>query len=113
LQVLDSETILRIKDCKRHGFPICLEEAFSHIFREQQSELLINRYVEKLHLRLQNIESAEQIWKIYDLVLLEAAEELGKDVSQVIEFQSLKEMEKMKGCASCPLYRRQVETMAF
>jgi len=113
LQVLDSETIQRIKDCKRHGFPICLEEAFAHIFREEQSELLVSRYVEKLRLRLQNIESAEQIWKIYDLVLLELAKDLGKDVSQVIEFQTLKEMENMKGCVSCPLYRKQVEKMSF
>jgi hypothetical protein len=113
LQVLDSETIHRIKDCKRYGFPICLEEAFSQIFHEEQSELLVNRYVEKLRLRLHNVESAEQVWKVYDLVLLEMAKELGEDVSRVIEFQSLKEMEKMKGCTSCPLYRRHVENTGF
>jgi hypothetical protein len=100
--------VQRIRDCKRHGFPICLEEAFLRIFHEEQGEVLINRYIEKLRLRFQNVESAEEIWRIYDQVLLEVAKELGKDVSQVIVFQSLREMEMMKGCVSCPLYQREV-----
>ncbi|HYB04618.1 MAG TPA: hypothetical protein VED17_09150 [Nitrososphaerales archaeon] len=107
MQVLDPLTVQRIRDCKRHGFPICLEEAFLRIFHEERGQALLNRYVKKLSLRFQNVESAEEIWGIYDQVLVEVAKDLGKDVSQVIGFQSLREMEMMKGCVSCPLYQRE------
>ncbi len=106
MQTLDETTIQRIKDCKRHGFPICLEEAILRIFLEEQGELLINRYIEKLAIGSRPIESAELIWETYDQVLRELGKELGEDVSQVIEYQSIKEMEAMRGCLSCPLYRR-------
>jgi len=44
---------------------------------------------------------------IYDQILREIGRELGADVAQVIEFQSLKEMELMN-CMLCPLYRREM-----
>ena len=44
---------------------------------------------------------------IYDQVLRELARELGTEVSQVIEFQSLEEMQTM-GCMLCPLYQDEV-----
>lgn len=108
MYVLDEETISRIRDCKRHGFPICLEDSLSHIFRESHGERILERVINKLKLREQNITSAGQIWVIYNDVLAELARVLGKDVSEVIEFQSLKEMESMKGCMLCPLYQREV-----
>jgi len=47
-------------------------------------------------------------WEIHDEVCNELARVLGKDVSEVIEFQSLREMESMKRCTLCPLYQREV-----
>jgi hypothetical protein len=111
LQTLDETTVQRIKECKRHGFPICLEEALLHIFQEREAELLISRSTEKLKLGPKLIQSANQIFTIYDEMLLGFDEDLGKDVSQVVEFQSLKEMELMKGCMSCPLYQRRTNKM--
>jgi hypothetical protein len=107
LYVLDEATISRIKDCKRHGFPICLEEALYEIFKESAGEVLIERIVNRLGLKEQNITSSEVVWKIYDIVLTELTRDLGKDVSEVIEFQSIKEMESMVGCTHCPLYQRE------
>ncbi len=108
MQALDESTISRIKACKRHGFPICLEESIIQIFKESAGEKMIGRIVQRLSLTEQNITSAEQIWKIYDRVLNELAKDLGKDVSEVIAYQSLKEMESMKGCMLCPRHQREV-----
>lgn len=44
---------------------------------------------------------------IYDQILCDFAIEIGADVSQVIEFQALNEMESMN-CMLCPLYQREV-----
>ncbi len=107
LYVLDQATVSRIKDCKKHRFPICLEQSLSRIFRESAGEMLVERIVKRLDLTGQNITSAEQIWKMYDEILLELAKDLGTDVSEVIAFQCLKEMESM-GCTLCPLYQREV-----
>jgi hypothetical protein len=69
--------------------------------------MLIERILKRLDLSGLDITSAEQIWKIYDDVLRELSKDLGTDVSEVIAFQTLKEMESM-GCTSCPLYHREV-----
>ena len=69
--------------------------------------MLIQRIVKKIGLGEQNVTSAEQIWRFYDEILCELASDMGKDVSEVIRFQSLKEMESI-GCTSCPLYQREV-----
>jgi len=108
LYVLDDATVSRIKECKNHGFPICLQESFSEIFREASGQILIEQIVAKLPLREGSITSASQIWMIYDQVLEDLAKALGKDVSEVIRFQSLRKMESMKGCTLCPLYQREI-----
>ena len=108
MYVLDEVTVSRIKDCKTHGFPICLEESLSRIFKESVGEKLIEKMVTKLGLTELNITSARQIWEIYAEIIEELAGVLGKDVSEVIRFQSLKEMELMKGCTLCPLYQREI-----
>jgi len=68
----------------------------------------MERIAKRLNLRELQFTSANKLWEIYDKAIQEFAKELGKDVSQVIEFQSLKEMESMKGCKLCPLYQRKV-----
>jgi len=108
LYELDQETVSRIKDCKRHGFPICLEESLAVIFKESAGEAVIERVIKRLGLREQYVDSAKQVWEIYDKVLKELAEELGEDVSQVIEYQSVRKMESKSGCIGCPLYQREV-----
>jgi len=55
-----------------------MEGAILHIFHEDRGEVLVNRYMEKLNIRFQNIESAQQIRDIFDQVLFEIAEELGR-----------------------------------
>jgi hypothetical protein len=99
--------VLRIKECKTHGFPICLEATLSRIFKEGAGEQLIGRIVDRLDLRNQRITSSEQVWKIYENVLLALSKTLGEDVARVIQFESGREMEAM-GCSNCPLYRRAI-----
>lgn len=105
---LDQETITRIKDCKLHGFPICLEVALSFIFKESAGEAILEKVIGKLGLREQDVDSAAQVWETYDAVLKELTKMLGQDVSRIVEFQSLREMESMSGCVNCPLHRRVV-----
>ena len=106
--MLNQETVDRIKDCKRHGFPICLEKALDTIFKEPASETITERIVTKLALREEYITSASQIWDIYDRVLREIEVELGEGVARVAEAQSVSEMEIQSGCNHCPLYQKQI-----
>jgi hypothetical protein len=106
--VLDEVTISRIKNCKRHAFPICLEESLAEILKGPSGEVLLERIVIKLGVGERKITSAEQIWVIYGQVLDELATLLGKDVSEVLRFQSVKKMEMMQGCMYCPLYQREI-----
>jgi len=107
LYVLEQETVGRIKECKRQGFPVCLDKALSHIFKEPSTEMLMGKITRALNLGQHDITSALELWDIYDAALDELARVLGKDVSQVIEFQSVLEMESMIGCTNCPLYKRE------
>lgn len=105
--LLDRATLDRIKACKNEGFPICLKDAVVQIFGEQVASVLLEKVEIKLGLGDgQTITSSQEIWKIYEETLEELGKGLGKDVSHVISFQSLKEMEAM-GCVSCPLYQRE------
>ena len=68
----------------------------------------MEKIIEKLELgEMHGPITSEQIWAIYYQVVRELARELATDVSQVVEFQALDEMEFM-GCMSCPLYQHQV-----
>ncbi len=79
------------------------------IFSRNHTERgFLESIMNRLHLRQQYVTSANQVWKVYDDVLTELARVLGKDVSEVIEFQSIREMESMKGCTLCPLYQREI-----
>jgi hypothetical protein len=102
----------RIRECRREGFPQCLEVSLFRIFRQCSEDASVERIAHSLH----TVEkgktpvracSASQVWMIYDQVLRDIARELGADVAQVAEFQSLKEMESMN-CMLCPLYRREM-----
>jgi len=86
---------------------MCLEATLSRIFKEAAGEQLILRIVDRLDLRNQRITSSEQVWKIYEDVLLELSKSLGEDVAKVIWFQNIQEMQAM-GCSNCPLYRRAI-----
>ena len=102
----------RIRECKREGFPQCLEVSLLRIFRQCSEDAAVERISQRLHsLGKGNPPvgacSASQVWMIYDQILREIGRELGADVAQVIEFQSLKEMELMN-CMLCPLYRREM-----
>ncbi len=108
MEILDEATISKIKNCKRSGFPICLEKALSRMFRDSELEKLTERILGNPELREEMLSSAEQLWEIYDRMLEEFTRELGGDVSAVIEFQSFKEMQSM-GCSMCPLYQREAE----
>jgi len=109
MSILNEGTLGRIQDCKTPGFPQCLEASLFKIFRFSEQQGLIENLVKKLELEQRGDQRSteEQIWTLYDQVLRELGRELGPDVSQVIEFQSLVEMETM-GCMLCPLYQGEV-----
>lgn len=107
LRQLDEETISRIKDCKRRGFPICLEESFLVIFKDTAGKAIVERIIKRLGLSYHDVDSGRQVWETYDLVLKEISIEMGEDLSKVLEYQSIREMESMPGCTGCPLYRRE------
>ncbi len=101
--------ITRLEECKRKGFPICLKASLFRIFNESSGQFLLDGI-------LNNIDSeksehhpltARQVWMIYDQIICDFAIETGTEVSQVIEFQALNEMETMN-CLLCPLYQREV-----
>lgn len=106
VEVLDELTVSRIKGCKDRGFPVCLEKSVIQIFKDPVGQKILHKLVLKLNLSQHNLTCAGQIWAIYERVLNEVANELGKDVAEIVKFQSVKEMEAMKGCMMCPLYQR-------
>jgi len=106
---LDQETIDRIKDCKRHGFPICMEEALLRIFKQPMAERLMEKTVLRSTLTVENLTCAPQLWEIYDEMFDGIANQLGNDVAEIVLCESLREMESKDGCVHCPLYKREVE----
>jgi hypothetical protein len=55
------------------------------------------------------ISSPKDIWKLYGKYIAGLANSLGNDVAQVIEFESLNQMESML-CTRCPLYVIELKT---
>ncbi len=78
----DEPSMSRIGECKREGFPRCLEVSLLRIFGQCSEDAL----VEKITHRLRTLGkgntpvgacSANQVWMIYDQVLREIGRELG------------------------------------
>ena len=87
---------------------MCLNETLLKIFGESGKES-IGRIIAAETLQETSISSQKDIWKLYDEFLARTASRFGIDVSQVIRFESLKEMELMF-CTKCPLYGRKSGT---
>jgi len=105
----DAPASSRLNDCKREGFPLCLKASLFRIFNESSGQFLLDRILSNTHRRKKEHHpvTSRVVWMNYDYVMCDFAVEIGVDVSQVIEFQVLNEMESMN-CLLCPLYQREV-----
>lgn len=102
---LDHKTIEKFKACKEAKFPICLDHAVNEIFGDKELMLSL---AEKAGFEKKDIMSAEDVWNLYLKLGDSWAKTLGKSVTAVIEYESLKEMEKI-GCTKCPLYEIELD----
>ncbi len=102
----------RLNECKKEGFPLCLKASLFRIFNESSGQFLLERILRSIDLRKREHHplTAREVWMIYDRIVCDFAIEIGTDMSQVIEFEALNEMESMN-CLLCPLYQREVIRM--
>ena len=104
VSAFDEETLEKMRACKKAEFPICLNESLLRMFgangKKRLDAMVMNEIFD-----YRQISSPKDIWKLYEEYLKHIANILGEDVSQVIEFESLKEMESMF-CTKCPLYEK-------
>lgn len=105
----DEPAFSRLDDCKEEGFPLCLKASLYRIFNESSGHSLLDRILRNFDPRTRGHYpiTARQVWTIYDHTICNFALEIGADVSEVVEFQALNEMESMN-CLLCPLYQREV-----
>ena len=102
---LDDQTIERFKACKEVQFPICLDHAVKEIFGDKD---LMLSMAEKAGFERRDIVSVQDVWNLYLKLGAAWAKSMGSSVTAVIEYKSLKEMEKM-GCTKCPLYEIELD----
>jgi hypothetical protein len=107
----DEATLEKMKQCTKVEFPICLSEAMLKMFgvrgKKSLDSIVMNETFENTQ-----ISSAKDIWNLYEKYIERAANLLGDDVAQVIEFETLKEMKAML-CTKCPLFERGIEKQIF
>jgi hypothetical protein len=102
--LFDKETLAQMKACTRAKFPQCLDEALLKIFGKS-SRKSMNRIIADTTIQDTSISSAKDIWNLYDEYLARTADRFGIDVTQVIRFETLRQMELMF-CTKCPLYEK-------
>lgn len=102
---LDGQTIERFKACKEEQFPICLDHAVKEIFGDK--ELMVSM-AEKAGFKKKDIVTVQDVWNLYLKLGAAWSKSMGSSVTAVIEYKSLKEMEKM-GCTKCPLYEIELD----
>ena len=102
LHVFDRVFAEKIKDCTNYGYPLCLDKALETIFGKHGRET-VEEIARKGGANLNHASTAKEVWKKYESYLIALRLQLGDDVSQVIQHQSMKQMESML-CTDCPLY---------
>lgn len=96
------KTVDQMKACTRSQTPMCLDSAMGKMFGQDNKNIL-RRIAERVGYEQSSVSSPRDVWKMYFDLMQSWAKAMGKDVSEVLEFQSLKEMKQMS-CNTCPLY---------
>lgn len=100
----DEATLEKMKACEKAEFPICLNESITRMFGITGKRML-DKFVMNETFENTPINSPRDIWNLYEKYVGRASNILGDDVGEVIEFESVKEMEKMS-CNKCPLFEK-------
>lgn len=106
---LNEETLEKMRACTKAEFPICLDKALCRMFGAHGRHTL-DSILKKDKFEKNAINSPKDIWKLYERYIVGLANRLGSDVSHVIEFESLSQMESML-CTKCPLYEMELEKL--
>ena len=100
---ISESTIEKIKACKQAEFPLCFEESLRRMFGAEGRKRIDLIAKKTGLLDFFPIQSAEDIWALYERYLRAISKTFGEDVGNVVDFQAYCEMDSM-GCQSCPLY---------
>lgn len=100
----------RMRACIKEGYPACLNDAVIHMFGEYGRNRL-NHIVMNGIFADSSVESTKDVGSLYEKFVERAGDILGKDVADVIVFESLKQMEE-KLCTKCPLFAKHSKTIA-
>ena len=93
-------TVYRFSNCKKAGFPICLNNALKEIFHNDD---MIMNIAKGAGFKERKVQSTRDIWGIYLDFLSALQKTFEKDASSVIEFKVLEKIQLMK-CYRCPVY---------
>lgn len=104
VSTFDKTTLEKLKACKRVEFPICLNESLSRMFGKDGKRRLDSIIMNDTFTN-PPIVSPRDIWELYEKYLERAGNILGEDVGKVIEYESVKEMER-EFCTRCPLFEK-------
>lgn len=99
---LDHQTIETFSACKVAEFPICLDNALDGTFvakgRKPLDSIIMNKTFGNATI------GSRDICRLYEKYIEQVASILGNDVAQVINFESLKQLETMS-CRDCPSHK--------
>ena len=105
----EDATLERTKACTVAEFPLCLENSLLEMLgakgRQSIESVLRRNGFEKSEVR-----SPRDVWSLYEKYVAAFASDLGKDVAEVIQFQTTKQIESMR-CTKCPLYETELEKL--
>jgi hypothetical protein len=100
------------EQCKRFGFPICVDRALAKIFGPQGKATLIAICESKKKDSEEVMLGEKDIVALYEKILSTSTELAGSISASVIEAETIKEIKKM-GCNSCLLIQKLVEVDPF
>jgi hypothetical protein len=107
VSIFDEDTLDKMKACKKEGFPLCLDGALTRVFGKK-GKTLSESMARKAGVSPISVSSSRDVWEIYEKHIEAWREELGDDVAEVVEFETLQEMKSML-CTRCPLYEKTLE----
>jgi hypothetical protein len=106
---LDDATNERTKACTEAEFPLCLENSLVEMLGAKGRQS-IESVLRKNGFERTEVLSPRDVWSLYEKYIRAFASGLGKDVAEVIQFQTTKKIESMR-CTSCPLYETELEKL--
>ena len=91
-----------MRACKEAKFPICLDRSMLRMFgpkgKKSIESIVMNEELENMA-----ISTPKDVWHLYDKFIEEVGELYGDDISGLVEYGCMREMESMF-CMKCPLY---------